>query len=152
MHRSGYLLLILSLSGCAIMQPNKHSKFIEELNVPVVSLRSTIVAQLPVSQKSISSNGREIVTRDFCPKGDTFKEGECVNDRYHVEYTVLGDQQPYNIEVLVQHERRVLEADKFIWKAGIPDDRLTSQMVERLRKELTKRREDRNVIDDFRVY
>lgn len=149
------LLVSFFLPGCAIYQQltrDKDSQYIEELDWPISSLRATIAAQIPVAVKGVSPNGREISSRFFVPTNNGFKDGEEANQRYYVIYTVLGDRQPYDVQVTVQREKRVLKGTNFVYAATGPDPRLAKTLAERLNRELTKRREDRNVVDDFRVY
>lgn len=144
--------LVLSLSGCASMMANRQSKFIKEIDWPLPQIRMAIAAQIPIGQRTISQNGRELVSEYFVPARDGFKEGDQATNRYYVQYTVLGDRRPYDVEILVTHERRTLKGNDFVYTTYGHDDRLTAELAERLRKELSKRREDRNIIDDFRVY
>ncbi|NJL23990.1 MAG: hypothetical protein HC902_01575, partial [Calothrix sp. SM1_5_4] len=63
-----------------------------------------------------------------------------------------GIVAPYDVEVVVTRERRVLRGERFTYVVvGVEED-LTQQLGQQLRGELTKRREDRNIIDDFRAY
>lgn len=143
------------LPGCAVYQQltrDKQSQYIDELDWPIGNLRATIAAQIPVAVKGVSSNGREITSRLFVPTNNGFKDGEDANQRFYVVYTVLGDRQPYDVQITVQRERRVLKDTDFVYVNAGPDARLAKSLAERLRRELTKRREDRNVVDDFRVY
>jgi len=151
------VLLALSflLPGCAVYQQltrDKDSSYIEELDWPISNLRATIGAQIPISVKGVSSNGREITSRFFVPTNNGFKDGEEANVRYYVVYTVLGDRLPYDVQINVQREKRVLRGTNFVYVNAGPDARLAKSLAERLNHELTKRREDRNVVDDFRVY
>lgn len=150
------LSFLLFFNACALLkalEPKSHSLFIKMLEQPLTSLRAIVVAQMPVGQRSMSSNGRELVSRYFVPgKDGTYRDGEKANERYFVQYTLLGDMRPYEIEVQVLKEKRILHGTEFVYEVYGPDDRLTKELHDRLRKELTKRREERNVIDDFRVY
>jgi len=144
--------LVLSLSGCASMMANRQSKFIKEIDWPLPQIRIAIAAQIPIGQRSISQNGRELTSEYFVPARDGYKDGAEASNRYYVQYTVLGDRRPYDIEILVTSERRTLKGNDFVYLKHGHDDRLTAELAARLAKELSKRREDRNIIDDFRVY
>jgi hypothetical protein len=52
----------------------------------------------------------------------------------------------------VIHERRIIRSGDPSFEVVGYDDRLIQEIESRLRRELTKRREERNIIDDFRVY
>lgn len=147
-----FLCFSTLITGCATFG-SRHARYIKEVDWPITNIRAAISAQMPVPHKSISSNGREITSQYFAPAGaDNYKDGENATVRYYVQYAVLGDRRPYNIEILVTRERRVLRGTSFVYENLGPDQRMTLQFAERLRKELTKRREDRNIIDDFRIY
>lgn len=141
------------LIGCATMlQQNPHSLYIKGVEWPLTEIRAVAASQLPIGQSSVSSNGRELRSKYFYPAKDEYKDGENSNDRYFVEYTILGDQRPYDVEVSVVHERKAVRDGGVRYIRIGHDDRLTRELYEKLRTELTKRREDRNIIDDFRVY
>lgn len=100
----------------------------------------------------MSSNGRELRSLPFVVGKNDYKDGDKANDRFVLVITILGDSRPYDVEVSVVHERKIL-------RQGLPtnvaigyDDGLTRELYNKLQVELTKRREDRNIIDDFRVY
>jgi hypothetical protein len=56
------------------------------------------------------------------------------------------------IEVSVIEEERVLKGDDFTYEMVGHDERLAKELEASLRTRLTKRREDLNIIDDFRAF
>ncbi len=50
------------------------------------------------------------------------------------------------------HEKRVLRSSGFDYKEVGHDMMLARELVYKLKQELGERREDRNIIDDFRVF
>ncbi|MBX3020521.1 MAG: hypothetical protein KF799_02490 [Bdellovibrionales bacterium] len=148
------VLAFLFMTGCALMQAPRQSKFIKEVDWPITQIRGLISSQIPVGTRSVSSNGREILSEYFVPgrKVEQYKDGHEATDRYYVQYTILGDRRPYDIAIIVTHQRRMLKGDEFIYQTMGYHDQFTQELAERLRRELSKRREERNIIDDFRVY
>lgn len=146
------IIFSLCLSGCALIRSDRRARVVGEVDWPVSGLRAIVGSQVPVGHKSISPNGREFVSLYFILQKDGFRPGDDADDRYFVKYTILGDRRPYDVEILVTHERRVLKGIQFVYaKVGF-DAKMAEVLAERLRRELSKRREDRNVVDDFRVY
>lgn len=124
-----------------------------DVDVPLAELRATIVSLLPVGLAAGSSNGRELTSKYFVPGPvNTYKPGGDASQRYVAKIILLGDHRPYDVEVLVTAEHRQLSGNIFRYVGYGADARLTKQLLERFQRELAKRREDRNVIDDFRVY
>src|SRR4051812_1624192 len=104
-----FLAIAFCLSGCAtLLQQNKRARYVKEVEMSVSTIRAIVLSQIPVGYKSISSNGREIVSKLFAPTSDGFHDGEDATDRFYVQYTILGDRRPYDVEVIVIHEKRVL--------------------------------------------
>ena len=64
----------------------------------------------------------------------------------------MGDSRPYAVEVFVTREKRVLRGDDFTYAVVGHDSRLAKELAARIQEQLSKRREDRNIIDDFRVF
>jgi hypothetical protein len=52
----------------------------------------------------------------------------------------------------VSHEKRVLRGNAFDYVIVGHDVQLAKELEAKLRAELARRREDRNIIDDFRVF
>jgi hypothetical protein len=65
---------------------------------------------------------------------------------------ILGDRRPYNIEISVIKEEREVEGEDFSYYETGHDERLAKQLETALHTRLTKRREELNIIDDFRAF
>ena len=153
MLRLSTLVFSLALTSCATLGRNPSALYMNEVDVPLSELRTTIVALLPMGLAGGSSNGRELTSKYFVPgPANTYKPGGDATQRYVAKIILLGDHRPYDVEVLVVGERRQLTGSVFRYVAYGADQRLTKQLVDRIQRELAKRRDDRNVIDDFRVY
>ena len=148
-------LLVLFLNiGCASMSgSNKDAVQIYEVDRSLSEIRSLIANILPAGQRTISPNGREIQSRHFLidRKGEYQPAGDALA-RYFAHLVILGDRRPYTIEILVTAEKRVKRDQHYTYIVTGYDRRLAKELEKKLLAELTKRREDLNIIDDFRVY
>jgi len=147
-----WLLFAIVLSGCASLFNNSNSVVILEIDRSVPSIRKSIAEVLPVGQRAISPNGREMLSRHFIVTSEGYKPAGDALERYYAKFTILGDRRPYNIEILVTKERRILRAGQHNYEGIGFDPRLAKELESKLRAELTKRRDDGNIIDDFRVF
>ena len=139
--------------GCTSLETNPDAVLMHEVSVPLAELRAMLVAQLPNGMAWASDNGRELTSKYFVPgPANTYKPGAEASPRYNAKITLLGDRRPYEVEILVSTERRVLRDNVLRYARVGPEPRLTRQLVDRIQRELAKRRDDHNVIDDFRVY
>ena len=148
-------VLALSLTfGCSTITGNHQEAIrIQDVDKPISDIRVAISEVLPAGQRTMSPNGREIQSRHFLPDGKGgFKPADDALERYFAHLAILGDRRPYQIEILVTHEKRVTRGSQYTFIVDRYDKRLAKDLAKRLRLELTKRREDRNIIDDFRVY
>ena len=93
-------------------------------------------------------NGRELTSGYFTP-ADWEEDATDKSERAYAKVLILGSGRPYRIDVHVFREKRS-KAGAYA-KTG-EDHKLTNTLVERLKEALADRREDRNIIDDFRVY
>ena len=147
-------VFVFSFMGCATLQgEHPDSLIIEEVDWPVTEIRQVLAAVIPAGVRTMSPNGREIQGRHFLvTRNGEFKEAGDALQRYYTHIKILGDRRPYKLEILVTHEERVLRGNQFTYVVTGYDKRLAKQIENKLRAELTKRREDRNIIDDFRVF
>jgi len=153
-HLFVYLLILFSfLTGCASSLGNRNALRINEVDWPLGEIRAVVASLLPAGQRGMSPNGRELLSRHFVLEGRSgYKPAGDATERYFAQFLILGDRRPYDVEILVTQERRVLRGNQFTYVVTGYDTRLAKELERKLRTELTKRREDRNIIDDFRVY
>lgn len=144
---------IVLLQGCATIAASRHTARIKGVDWPLGELRSLAASMLPVGPRGQSGNGREIVSKHFVLEGKRdYKPSGDATERYFATVFILGDRRPYNLEILVTSEKRVLKGNQFTYVIDGYDTRLAKELEQRLQAELTKRREDLNIIDDFRVF
>ncbi len=123
-----------------------------DIDASLTELKVIVNASVPVGLRTVSANGRELVSKHFIITKDRYKPAGDALERFFVQVTILGDRRPYDIEILVSHERRVLRNNRFVYVIVNFDEDLAREMEHKIRTELSKRREDRNIVDDFRVY
>jgi len=146
------LTSLVLLPGCTTFRSNAHSVVISDVDWPLTELRGLCISLLPTGQRAMSPNGREILSNHFTIVKNKMMPASYAESRYYMRFIILGDRRPYDIEVMATEEKRVLRGDEFIYVNVGGNRKLAEQFEQKIRAELTKRREDRNIIDDFRVY
>lgn len=152
-----HLLIVLALAGlssCASLEKNRpqgiHLKAIEG---SLADLRAAVMAAIPAGHRAVSSNGREILSKHFLVSGNgNIRAAGDAQERFFAQIIILGDRQPYDVDVFVMHEKRVLRGDNFTYIVDYYDTILARDVSRKFEVELAKRREERNIIDDFRVF
>lgn len=136
-----FLVISMILSSCTSTYQLR--------NVPLSynAIKTVVVSNLPGGVRRESQNGRTLTSAFFIP--ETLKP-EAANSKRHAYAVVVisGSTRPYDLEVHAFIE----EKDEDGWAAAGEDDDLADRLAERLRSALADRREDRNVIDDFRAF
>lgn len=147
------LVWLTSVLACStLMGRSKNAVVIHELDYSLTSLRAIASASLPVGLATVSSNGREFTSNRFVIKRNKYQSASDATSRYFAKITLLGDRQPYEVEVVVFHEKRIWDGQKSIYKVVAESRYLSEKVAYEFRDQLTKRREDPNIIDDFRVF
>ena len=137
--------IVLLGSGCATKGVN-----IERVKGSYQFVRQTVVANLPGGIRNVSQNGREFDSGFFPPDVKKFQlDATKDRERSFAHLTILGSSRPYTINVRVYVEERARDGS---YGNRELDDRLTDELVLRLRDDLAHRRDDHNIIDDFRAF
>ncbi|KYG66758.1 hypothetical protein AZI86_06860 [Bdellovibrio bacteriovorus] len=121
---------------------------LRETPLSVSETRRTIVSVIG-EPRSVSQNGREIISKFYDRKDKAIPRMEMAKERYYTHVTVLGDRRPYDIQVDVLVEGR--NPDGAFEVIGRDDNKATI-IAEKLRQALNQSRDTRNVIDDFRSF
>ena len=95
-------------------------------------------------------NGRTFTSGYFSLK-DFETDGTELQDRAFARVVILGEGRPYKLEVTVFREHREKGSSHYA-REKLPDKKLSKMLVEKLKTALADRREDRNIIDDFRTF
>jgi len=147
------LFMLLIAGSCA----TKGSLRIAELDRPLMDLQNIAAKSMPLGLRKTSPNGREYFSEYFIASDRKFKPAEKSPVRSYAHVLVLGDRRPYTIEVLVHTEKFSKTGAGATGSApgyeeiGL-DKGLAKVVRKRIVQQLNKRREDLNIIDDFRVF
>ncbi len=137
----------LLLAGCA----SAGALYVQDVNRPLIELQKIAAKCAPLGLRSTSQNGREFFSQYFQTENRKFKKAEKNQERRFAHILILGDQRPYRIEILVKIERVDPSKDSGYSVVGM-DQSLAKVVRNRIRQQLNKRREELNIIDDFRVF
>ncbi len=145
----GFLFFLVS---CATLHGG--GEVLYGIDQPLIDLQKLSESVLPMGKRTISSNGREILSNYFHLVDGRIVAGDRAPERFYAHVIILGDQRPYTIEVIVHRERRVASSGELSprYDEVAVDQRLAKVFAKRLNNNLSKRREDRSIIDDFRVF
>jgi len=114
----------------------------------LTTLKKIVVSQMPMGAvREQSPNGRELTSYYFNPR-DFDEDATDRAERAYAKVTILGAGRPYSIEARVFREKRIKGQYKLIGE----DRRLSNELLERIREAIADRRDDRNIIDDFRAF
>ncbi len=111
------------------------------------SLKTILGNHMPGGIREQSSNGRTLLSGYFIPRNFD-EDGTEASERAYAIVTILGASRPYNVDVQVNREKK----SGGDYRNEGRDKVLTKQLADKLRRALADRREDRNVIDDFRAF
>ena len=139
------LFTFLILGGCA----TSGTISIHELNISLNELQKIVIDNTPIKVRRQSSNGREFYSEYFIEKKGQYVEAINAPVRMTAALFLLGDRRPYTIEIKVLVESRGSGASYSVVKH---DEGIARVISRRIEKTLYQRREDRNIIDDFRVF
>lgn len=149
------IIATIVFTSCSSMQGGTGGEQIKDLDQPLLDIQKAVEARLPLGKRMTSPNGREFYSRYFTVVDGRIQPGDHATDRFYAHVFVLGDQRPYLVEVLVKRERRVGRQGSDVsnqYEEVARDVRLARLIAKRIQQTLSKRREDRNIIDDFRVF
>ncbi len=99
--------------------------------------------------RDISENGREIYTDYFDKKGQYVSPADAARLRYYAHILILGERRPYLVEVRVQREGRTKSGN---YKDLGMDLQFSQSLGTKLQEMLNKSLDNRNMIDDFKVF
>lgn len=135
-----YALMIV---GCATSSTSP------EINKPYGVVRATVQKNMPRGIRTTSRNGRTFESQYFVPSGIWEDDGTNARERAFARVTILGASRPYTIQVSVYREKRISAGE---YSAGHLDDQLSNELQKKILEDIANRREDRNMIDDFKAF
>jgi hypothetical protein len=141
-------IFFLTLAGCV----SGRNVLIPNQNISLGELKTLIHQLMPGGIQNISANGREFVSAKFIVTDGTYQLAKDARTRYFARILVLNSTRPYDIEIDVHKEMRDDE-DGTIKFIDVGTDRgLTNLLRTQIKDRLAKRRDDLNLLDDFRVF
>lgn len=145
----GSLVFILFLASCA-----HNGVAIEGMNHPLVQIKSKVMNILPLGLREKSQNGREYFSQYFVMSNGKAFSGKSHPQRKMVRIMILGDRRPYEVVVTVFIQKRIGRKGNGspVYKNISFDKAMAKRLANTLRTQLNNRREDMNVIDDFKVF
>lgn len=139
---------LIFISGCATPIPGEVR--INEVSGSITEIQKIVIKELPLGTRKQSQNGREYYSNYFVMKsGGEFEDAETAVARQSISITILGDRRPYDLLILAPTEKRD-SSGNYVFIRN--DQRLATVISRRIQKTLNERREDRNIIDDFRAF
>lgn len=140
-----FLLLAAAvlMSGCRTA-----SIILKDTPLNLSETRRSIVSVIG-EPRSVSENGREMVSQYFDKKDQKIEKMNTARERRYTHVTILGSRRPYDVKVEVVVEVRNEDGefdtvDKDLQKAKF--------IGEKINHALNQSRDNRNVIDDFRSF
>ena len=127
---------------------------IENLDLPIHELQKAVEINLPTGRRQVSSNGREYLSDFFIvSKNGKIQPAGLAADRFYAHVFILGDRRPYTLQIAVVRERKTGgDSYNVKYEKYATDERIAKVIAKRIQATLSKRRDDRNIIDDFRVF
>lgn len=140
--RAALAVIFVGLSGCIT------GHVIKEAPHSLSEIKGAIAAVVG-EPRGKSSNGREIESEYFSKKKNDSKfDPEKSKFRRYAKVTILGDRRPYDIQVQVFIEERIGGQYE---EAGQDDD-FADEVGAQIKAQLSKSRDGRILIDDFRAF
>ena len=141
---------LVSLSILFLMGGCSTKPAIDDVILAYTTVRTVVYSNIPLGVRKESPNGREITSNYFSIRSLDEELGEDAANRAYEQVIILGSSRPYRIMIKVVREQRSKKSKLFV-SVG-EDKKLTKDLIARLRAALADRREDRNIIDDFRAF
>jgi hypothetical protein len=139
----GMILVWISvLVGCATADVN-----LEEQNYSLGEIKQVILSVVG-DARSLSQNQRTYLSQYFGPKSDKKFDANKSKRRMYARITILGDRRPYNIAIDVIIEQKNGSVYEEVGLDTKKAEKFSQEIEDRLHKGI----ENRNVIDDFRIF
>lgn len=132
----------LILTGCA------SKALVQNVQFPYQTVKSVVMQNMPIRVVSQSTNGREMRSDYFAPN-DLDQEAKNRSERAYAVATILNSSRPFHIDIQVFREKKT-KSGRYV-QIG-KDPKMAQRLAARFKEALADRREDRNVIDDFRAF
>lgn len=108
---------------------------------------------IPLGIRTVSANGREFLSQHFTlADGKDYIPAKDSSTRYYARMVILNSSRPYDIQIQVLREVQRDMNGRIVYAADGYDLRIARLLKSQVKDNLAKRRDDLNVIDDFRVF
>jgi hypothetical protein len=134
--------------GISVLITGCQTAKIQNVMLSLNTVKKTVMSVLPQGMKEESLNGRELTSGYFNSR-NWDEDATDMAERAYAKVLILNSGRPYKLDVNVFREKRQKDGT---YKSGAVDRKLTKDLVDRLKDALADRREDRNIIDDFRAF
>ena len=145
---AAFLLFLLFLAVSMAMTGCQAPAKINNVALSLQTVKKTIASIIPQGVKEESLNGREVTSGYFNLK-NWEEDATDKTERAYAKVLILGEGRPYRIDVHVYKEKK---SKSGTYNKTGEDKKVTKELVARLKDALADRREDRNIIDDFRPF
>lgn len=145
------ILFLALLAGCAT-EPPPEVVTLPEQQISIQELKNIIKQVIPIGIRTISDNGREFASQYYLLEDKQYVAAKDTNIRYWARLLILNSSRPFDIEIEVRREMRYERHGRVIYVDRGYDLRLAGLLKDQLKERLVKRRDDLNLIDDFRVF
>jgi hypothetical protein len=139
----GFLFVSNFMVSCSTHRPT-----MSDLMISYTGLKTVIKNNMPGGVLTESSNGRTLTSGYFLPNDLDNEPAESSRERAFAVVTILGTGRPYSLDIRAYREGK---REKEFKSLG-PDQELARAVANRIRRALADRREDRNLLDDFRAF
>ena len=143
------LCAALQFSGCASWTTVR----IGDVDKPLSTIKRAIKSSLPLGTRTMDREGKRLESHYFLAGKNKFLRPIESDTRFYADVLIRGDRRPYSVEISVFKQikqRATSGVGRF--ETVDPDERLAELIRKRIVEQLSKRREDLNIIDDFRVF
>lgn len=147
--KSVLCLVTLGLvTGCAMGGP-----MYGPVDKSIVEIRQAVVKAIPVKINYANKDSREYRSVPFVRYGKQIKEASTELQRAYALVYIRGNKRPYTVEVVVAVEEaeNPLAIQKGFKVVGY-DERIAKIILARVKAHLNKRRDDSNLVDDFKIF
>ncbi len=145
--KQALIIFALFLALSVILTSCVSTSAIQNVPLSYNAIKTVVVSNLPGGVRRESPNGRTLTSAYFNP--DSLKpEIAAAKIHAYAVVVILGSTRPYDIDIHVFKEEKTVDGYEPLGE----DTDLSDRLGERLRAALADRREDRNVIDDFRAF
>jgi hypothetical protein len=135
------------------MNTTPGSVMLKNVNISLGEVLNYIKKSLPVGIRWVSPNGREYYSQYFILEKKEYVTAKDSSERYYARMLVLNSSRPFDIQVEVRRQVRQDGSDGHIRYVDDGYDLSLGRMLkDQLKERLAKRRDDLNMIDDFRVF